>query len=185
VLDRLLSANWIEVPGYTSKSDRETARDRSTRRHAVDDAVQADLLLLLIDDRHGTLAADAALASDWDRWYLEHPALERPPLIVAMLTSDLARLDAARAVLPPTISEIVAIEPVGETPIQLARAILPTLAAQLPRAERVSILRHLHRLSTRSKAGRLIRQVGTQGKRLLGHLRRPKPEPAEQAGDSR
>src|ERR1700727_1474125 len=43
VLDRLLGANWIEVPGYTSKSDRETARDRSTRRHAVDDAVQADL----------------------------------------------------------------------------------------------------------------------------------------------
>jgi hypothetical protein len=185
VLDRLLGANWIEVPGYTSKSDRESARDRSTRRHAVEEAVQADLLLLLIDDRHGTLAADAALAADWDRWYVEHPALERPPLVVAMLTSDLSRLDAARAVLPPTISEIVAIDPAGKSPIELARAILPSLAAELPRAERTSILRHFHKLSTRSKAGRLIRQVGTQGKRLLGHLRRPKPEPAEEAGKSR
>jgi hypothetical protein len=123
-----------------------------------------------------------ALAADWDKWYVGHPTLERPPLVAAMITGDGARLDAARAVLPPTISDIVPIGPKVEAPIDLARAVLPAVAALLPRAERVSILRHLNRLSARSKATRLIRQVGTQGKWLLGHLRRPKPEPTEVAG---
>ena len=69
VLDRLLGADWVEVPGYTAKPDRESARDRSTRRNAVEAATDSDLLVLLIDDRAGTLAADATFASEWDHWY--------------------------------------------------------------------------------------------------------------------
>jgi hypothetical protein len=179
VLDKLLAADWVEVPGYTAKPDRESARDRSTRRHAVTAATDADLLLLLIDDRHGSLAADAAFAADWDRWYVEHPALERPPVVVAMVAADRSRLDAARAVLPPTIAEIVALDPAVVDIYSMAKEILPSVAAQLPRAERVSILRHLQRLGSRSKAGRLVRQVGETGKWLLTHLRRPRPGTAE------
>ena len=175
VVERLLGANWVEVPGYTAKPDRESARDRSTRRHAVAEATEADLLVLWIDDRRGTLTADATFAADWDRWYVEHPTLERPPAIAVMITADRTRLDAARAVLPPTIAEVVALDPGLGTPLDQARALLPEIAAQLPRVERMAILRHLQRLSARSKAGRLVRQFGEQGKWIWDHFRRPRP----------
>ena len=41
VLERVLGADWVEVPGYTAKPDRESARDRSTRRDAVAEATDA------------------------------------------------------------------------------------------------------------------------------------------------
>ncbi len=179
VFERLLGASWVEVPGYTAKPDRESARDRSTRRHAVAEATEADLLVLWIDDRSGTLAADAAFATDWDRWFIEHPASERPPAVAVIVTADRTRLDSARAVLPPTIAQVVALDPALTSPIDRARAILPEVAAQLPRAERAAILRHIQRLSARSKAGRLVRQIGAQGKWFLEHLRRPKAAPSD------
>lgn len=175
VFERLLGASWVEVPGYTAKPDRESARDRSTRRQAVAGATEADLLILLIDDRRGTLAADATFATDWDRWYVEHPSLERPPAVVAIVTADRTRLDAARAVLPPTLARVAALDPGLDSPVERLRALLPEVAAELPRAERVAILRHIQRLSARSKAGRLVRQIGEQGKWFWDHLRRPKP----------
>ncbi len=175
VLARLMGADWTEVPGYTAKRDQESARDRATRRDAVAGATDVDMVLLLIDDRHGTLAADAAFAADWDRWFIEHPRFERPPLIVAVATADGSRVDAARAVLPPTATEVVALDPGLTHPIDLAIAMLRASEVQLPRAERVSVIRHLSNLSNRSKAGRLVRQVGQQGKLLLQNLRRPKP----------
>ncbi len=174
-LDRLIGADWVEVHGYTAKPDRESARDRSTRRDALGEATDVDLLVLVIDDRRGTLAADAAFAADWDRWYVERPTLERPPVLAAMITADGSRLEAARSVLPPTIGQVVALDPSRDSPVDLAAALLPAIAAELPRAERASILRHLHHLSTRSSAGRLVRQVGEHGRTLLGRLRRPKP----------
>ena len=52
-LERLRTAKWVDVPGYTSSADGETARDRATRRDAIDDAVEADLLILVIKARTG------------------------------------------------------------------------------------------------------------------------------------
>ena len=184
VIERLLGAAWVAVSGYTAKPDRETARDRSTRRHAVAEATEANLLVLLIDDRGGTLAADATFAREWDRWYTEHPALDRPAAVAAMVTTDRTRLDAARAVLPPTIERVVALDPGLASALDRARALLPEIAAELPRAERVSILRHLQRLSARSKAGRLVRQFGEQGKWIWGHFRRPRPGAADRPADA-
>lgn len=184
VFGRLLGADWVAVDGYTAKPDRETARDRATRRHAVTEATDADLLLLLIDDRRGTLTADATFATEWDRWYVEHPSSERPPAIAAVIATDHARLDSARAVLPPTVARAVAIDPALASPTDLARAILPEVAAQLPRAERVAILRQLQRLSARSKAGRLARQIGESGRWFWDHLRRPKPGESPRPADS-
>lgn len=184
VIGRLLGATWVEVSGYTAKPDRESARDRSTRRHAIAEATEADLLVLLIDDHMGTLAADATFATEWDRWYTEHPTVDRPPALVAMVTSDRTRLDAARAVLPPTIAQVVPLDPGITSPLDRARALLPGIAAQLPRAERSSILHHLQRLSARSKAGRLVRQFGEQGKWIWEHFRRPKPGAAGRPSDA-
>ena len=175
LLNKLFAANWIETPGYTAKPDKESARDRSTRRHAVAEATESDMVFLIIDDSDGTLAADAAFAADWDRWFVEHPARERPPIVVAMFSTDRSRLDAARAVLPPSVMEIIGIDPVATNPIDQLASVLPTVATQLPRAERIAILRHLQRLSARSKAGRLVRQVGDRGKWLWDNLRKPKP----------
>ncbi len=176
VLERVLGADWVAAPGYTAKPDRESARDRATRHAAVSEATECDLVVLLIDDRHGTLKADSAFAADWDRWYVEHPTIERPPCLVAMITAERTRLDAARAVLPPTITQLIAIDPAASSPLDLARKLLPEEAAQLPRAERVSILRHLQRLSARSKATRLVRQIGTQGKWFWDQLRKRKAD---------
>jgi hypothetical protein len=69
--------------------------------------------------------------------------------------------------------QVVAIEP-GVSPLDLARSLVPEVAGSLPRAERVAILRHLQRLSARSKATRLARQIGESGKWIWQHLRRPK-----------
>ncbi len=174
VLNKLLLANWVEATGYTTKPDTETARDRSTRRHAVAEATEVDLLLLFIDDRHGTLTADAAFATAWDRWFIEHPSRERPPIVVAMFATDRSRLEAARAVLPPSVIDILAVDPNTTSEMDRIGSILPTVATQLPRAERVSILRHLQRISSRSKAGRLVSQVGESGKWIWENLRKPK-----------
>jgi hypothetical protein len=59
--------------------------------------------------------------------------------------------------------------------------LLPTLLALLHRAERAALIRHLHEVSTRSKAGRLVSQVGQQGRWLWNHLRtgRRAPSPGE------
>jgi hypothetical protein len=178
VLAKILAANWIKISGYTAKPDKESARDRSTRRNAVDEAVESDLVLLMIDDRDGTLPADAAFAHAWDRWFIEHPSRERPPMVVAMFTTDRSRLDAARAVLPPAVTQIIAVDPSLTAPVAQIGLILPIVAAELPRAERVALLRHLQSFSSRSKAGRLVRQFGDRGKWLWDNLRRPKSDAA-------
>ncbi len=182
LLENLIDANWVAAPAYHATIENESSRDKSARRHAVEKAVEADLVLLWVDDRKGTLAADAAFAAEWDRWYVEHPSLERPPLLVAMLAVDRPRLDAARAVMPPIVTEIVAIDPRPQTWPERLQVLLPALAIQYPRAKRASIIRHLHRLSQRSKIGRLARQVSDTGKWLFQNIRRPsapKHEPQE------
>jgi hypothetical protein len=41
----------------------------------------------------------------------------------------------------------------------------------LPKAERTALIRRLHEIGGRSKVGRLVHQLGTQGKALWGNLR--------------
>ena len=83
-VDRLRAASWVDIPGYTSSVDGETARDRATRRDAIDEAVEADLLILVIKARPVPHPADLAFAQAWDRWYVEHPGLEVPPALVVL-----------------------------------------------------------------------------------------------------
>lgn len=195
LLERLKSAHWEEISGYTSYPGGESARDRATRRDAVSRAVEADLLILVIDGRRDDLSADVSFAQAWDRWYIEHPALEAPPTLVVVTgvdrpefgaewkppydwsrgaslreTAVRTRIDKLRAVLPPTFQEVIAVGLPQESPYGVLEHVLPSLAAVLLRAERSALIHHLHRVSSRSKARRLVGQVGEHGRWLWDQL---------------
>jgi predicted GTPase len=204
LIDRLRTARLVEVPGYTAGPEGETARDRSTRRDAVEEAVEADLLILVIDARRTSNAADVAFAQAWDRWYVEHPGLEAPPALVVLTGVDRldpgvdwkppynwtkgqnpreaavrARIEALRAALPPTLNEFAAAGLAAESPFGILEMVLPSLATLLHRAERAALIRHLHRLHSRSKARRLVSQVGQHGRWLWNSLRSGRKAPAD------
>jgi hypothetical protein len=195
IIERLKGARWVEVPGYTVHPDGESARDRATRRDAVAAAVEADLLVLVVDGRRDTHAADVAFAQAWDRWYVEHPVLEAPPTLVVVSGVDRpefggdwkppydwsqgrspresavrSRIEALRVALPPTFGEILAVGLPQGPSFGVAELVLPALATLLHKSERAAVIRHLRRLSTRSKARRLIGQVGEQGRWLWSQL---------------
>lgn len=195
-LENLKSANWVEIPGYTQSTEGESSRDRSSRRDAVAAAVEADLLLLAIDARHDTTRADAAFAQAWDRWFVEHPEIELPPALIVLTGMDdpslggdwrppydwekgqgprelaaRARLNALRTSLPPSFTEILPVGLPEKSPFGVAELLLPSLIAQYHRAARAGLIRHLQRLSSRSKARRLLSQVGDQGRSLWQTLR--------------
>lgn len=192
----LKTAEWFEVPGYTADPGAESARDRSTRREAVERAVEADMLVLVVDARRDTAAADVAFAQAWDRWYVEHPAVEIPPALAVLTgmddpslggdwkppynwergqgpreTAARARLNALRTALPPSVTEIVPVGLPEGMPFGVAELILPALIAQFHRAERAALIRHLRNISSRSKARRLISQVGEHGRSIWQGIR--------------
>jgi hypothetical protein len=195
-LERLKSAKLVEVPSYTASPDGENARDRATRRDAVEEAVEADLLILVVDVRRTSNVADVAFAQAWDRWYLEHPGLEAPPALVIITGIDRAelggewkppynwakgqnpreaavraRIESLRASLPPTMTDYVAVALAAGSSFGVIEDVLPTLASLLHRAERAALIRRLHRAHSRSKAGRLVSQVGQHGRWLWNSLR--------------
>ncbi len=207
VIERIKTARLVEVPPYTATPAGETARDRATRREAVEVAVESDLLILVADAVRDTQAADVAFAQAWDRWYVERPTLEVPPALVVLTGADRAELggewkppynwpqgqslrettvrarsESLRAALPPTFLDLVAVGLGSETVFGIVEQVWPALAALLHRAERVALIRQLHHISTQSKARRLLGQVGQHGRWLWTNLRsgRKPPEPAEQ-----
>lgn len=196
LVDRLKSAKLVEIAGYTASPQGESARDRSTRRDAVEAAVEADLLVLVIDAGLESNAADVAFAEAWDRWFVEHPGIESPPAMVVAVgvgriglegdgrpsldwmkreglreSGVRGRLESLRAALPPSISEMVAVGPGEENSTGIAESVLPALGVLIHRAERAALIRQLHHISTRSKARRLAWQVGQQGRKVWNHLR--------------
>jgi hypothetical protein len=198
LLERLRQARFEEIPGFTLSAGGESARDRSTRRSAVEEAVDCDLLILIVDVRRPANAhtAEIAFAQAWDRWFVEHPNLEAPPTLVVLTgvdriepgftwtphwnwakgqspleTTVRTRVDALRAALPPTFTDFVAVGLHVGTPFGILEEVLPRLAALLHRAERTAIIRHLQRIHTRSKARRLASQVSQHGRSLWKSLR--------------
>ena len=203
-LERLKTAEWVEAPGYTGSSGSESARDRATRQEAVKAAVEADMLLLVIDARRETAQADAAFAQAWDLWFVAHPAVELPPALAVLTGIDSpdlgdewqppynwekgqgpresaarARLNALRTTLPPSIVEIVPVGLPETLPFGVVELLLPSLIALSHRAERAALIRHLHRVSQRSKAGRLISQVGEHGRTIWKQVRTGRRAPTE------
>ena len=204
--ERLRHAEWVEVPGYTESPGEESARDRSTRREAVEKAVEADVLILVTDVRHQSTSADTAFAQAWDRWFVEHPEVELPPALAVLTgleapelggewkppyhwetgqgdreTAARSRVNILRSTLPPSISVIVPVGLPAGNHFGLVEFLLPALILMLTRAERAALIRHLRNLSTRSKARRLMSQVGVHGKSLWNNFRQRKPESSEKS----
>jgi predicted GTPase len=198
VVDRLQNARLVEVPGFTASPEGENARDRATRASAVTAAVDSDLLILIVDSRRPASAtsADIAFAQAWDRWFVEHPVLEAPPTLVVLTgidrieptvawkppynwakgqapleTAVRSRVEALRAALPPTFTEFAAVGLAADTPSGIFEELLPRLAAQVHRAERTALIRHLHHIHSRSKARRLVKQVGEHGRSIWKSFR--------------
>jgi hypothetical protein len=162
----------------------------------VDAAVAADLLILAVDARRPGDKADVAFAQAWDRWFIEHPRNEVAPALVvftgvegpefgegwqppydwtnghgARETAVRARIDALRAAMPPTFSDVLAVGLNDPHPFGVVELVLPAIATRLHKAERTALIRRLHEMGGRSKMGRLVHQLGTQGKALWGNLR--------------
>lgn len=202
-------AAFVEIPPYTSSSNgTETARDRSSRKEAVEEAVEADLLLLVIDMERETLAADAQFVEAWASWFSQHPGRERPPALVVLVGADRpslgdgwfppydwnlgrgrreravrARMEAVEGAFakPPVIAEIEAVGLEGKPSFGVAERLVPALALVLHRAERVGTIRQLHNASARSKARRFLTQVGRQGRRLWTNVKATR-RPNQKAG---
>lgn len=88
--ERLGAAEFVEVPGYTVHESGEVARDRYTRRDAVEAAAESDFLLLVVDGRRTELTFDVKFAEAWSAWYDEeaHRNLDRPPALAVVTGAD-------------------------------------------------------------------------------------------------
>jgi uncharacterized protein len=196
LIDRLRDAVWVEIPDYSRWTDDASRRDRARIQAAVDGAVKADMLILAISARQSSDKADIAFAHGWDRWFIEHPRSEVPPAL-AVLTGvegtefgngwhppydwatghsprEIAvrsRIESLRPALPPEFSDVLAVGLTDQHPFGVVEQVLPAIATRLHQAERTALIRRLHEIGGRSKMGRLVQQLGNQGKTLWGNLR--------------
>lgn len=196
---RFASSRLVEIDGYHATAGKETARDRSTRRHAVAAAVSCDLLILVVDARSADIGPDAAFLRDWSQWYASNPGVERPPVLAVVSHVDQilpgvpwsppsawhdggrtpldaqvrAKVESVAGALEPRAVDVVPVALGVEPPWGLDR-LIAALGPACQRAERVAMIRHLHDASRRSKAGRLVRQIGQHGQSLWKTLRSPR-----------
>ncbi|MGC8640289.1 MAG: GTPase [Isosphaeraceae bacterium] len=194
--DRLTRVRWIEVAGYPPATDKESRKSRSLRQAAVAAAIEVDLVVLVIDGRKGLQPGDVSFAQEWDRFFIAHPEREVPPSLVVVTGVDQpdfgavwtppydwsmgkgvreeavrALFESLRATLPPTFNTYTAAGLPTETPFGVVEHVIPALAAQLHRAERSALIRQLQSISGRSKIGRVMTQIGQQGRQVWTHLK--------------
>jgi hypothetical protein len=196
LFDRVKEARWIESSGYEASSDAGSRAFRSSLKGALAAAAECDLLLLVVDGCRHDHPADVAFARAWDRWFQEHPAHEVPPALVVVTGVDLpgfgggwtphaegsvapalleslirARFDNLRALLPPTFHAFAAVGLGQDTPFGVIEHLVPALTPLLLTAERTALIRRLREVAGRSKASRLVAQLGEHGRSLWASLR--------------
>ncbi len=198
LVDRLKRVEYVDVPGYTThgSNGREARTDRRSREAAVATSVDADMLVLTIDATKGARPADVAFANAWDDYFVRHPDREAPPTLVVATGVDRAELgpswrppydwtvgdgvreaavralfESLRASLPPTFTQFAAAGLDADAPFGVVEHVLPAFAAQLQRAERSALVRRLRETAGRSKVGRVMSQLGRQGKSVWSHLK--------------
>ncbi len=177
-LDLLRKARLVEVEPYSSSpGGHESARDRSTRRHAVEQAVEADLLIVVIDPAAASQHADAAFLTAWSQWYHDHPGLAIPPALAVGASADAAWLGATRSALPSVVTEVVGLDLGADASQTSLSNLLGPLSRLAHRAERNALIRQLRDASARSRAGRLFRQVGQHGRSLWKTLQERRKTP--------
>ena len=131
-LERLRAAKFVEIPGYTASPEGENARDRATRRDAVEEAVEANLLILVVrparsharptspSPRPGTAGSSSTPASRSPRRSSSSPASSAPSWAGRHPPYDWRGARSSRGRrprpdrappcrLPPTIAEFVAV----------------------------------------------------------------------------
>jgi uncharacterized protein len=194
---RLKTARIVEIDYYTTiEPGKESARNRSSRRQAVSEAAESDLLILVVDLMAESPEADIAFLRDWTKWYTDHPGLQIPQAVAVATHLDSPTLggdwkppydwingkgpresavrlkvQTLKGILPPTIAEVLPVAAGAVPPYGVVETLLPALAASCHKAERNALIRHLRNASARSRAGRLVRQFGEQGKTLWKSLR--------------
>lgn len=196
VRDRLMEARWVDGPAFPASTTAQSRRDRSAREAAVASAVEGDLLILVIDGRRADHGAEAAFADAWEKWFRDHPHRDVPPTLVVLTgvdrpeygegwdppydwTSGLgfretrvrAELDALREILPPRFHEFLVAGLDPTSPFGVIEHVVPALVSLSIRAERIALLRRLQEISSQSKLGRLMHQIGQHGKWLVGSIR--------------
>jgi|GEM_PF-1194931 len=208
LVDRLKNVKYVEVPGYSTTGGRagESRSDRQSRESAVAMSVDGDMLVLVIDGRKGLRPADLAFAKEWDGYFIQHPDREPPPALVVVTGVDRPEFGAVwsppynwsegqsareaavrnlfeslRADLPPTFSTFAAAGLPDQSPFGLVEHVLPAFATQLHRAERASLVRRLQAASSRSKVGRVLSQIGEQGKSAWTRLKSRRGAPKTKA----
>ncbi len=194
---RLESAHWVEIPRVDRPSEL-AGHDAVPETSAAFEAAPAcDMLLIVIDGRRDDAAADLWFLEAWQRWFDARRGIEMPPILVVATHADApefgdepwsppyewahgtrarevavrARLEALAAQLPPNASRIVAVGLPEDAPFGIAELVDPMLAASVPDAERVAILRHARDLASRSGGRRLLGQIGSTGRKLWGAAR--------------
>jgi hypothetical protein len=202
--DRLSAAVWAETDGYTHHVGGETARDRSTRRSAVEESTGADLIVLVHSLEDDDVATDTKFLEELRAWYASRRTLEAPPSVAVLVpgrqiqpgvpgnhvngqdsqgrddgATARARVDALRAALRPLVEDVVVLDGRPGARAEIADQLLPAIVAIWHRAERVALIRHLYRASTHSKARRIIIQVGRQGRRLWESVKAARKEPSK------
>ncbi len=179
----LNNAEFLETPGYPSSSSWVPFRNHLTQQGALNAAVQADMLILLIDASREEFQPEIRLLQDWADWFTRESHLETPPalVILAAYGSDdpatpykpilttgevRARREALHLALPSgMVAQVVSLGLEHEPEFDVARHVLPAVTALLYRAERCALIHDLYDYCSRSKIGRIASQVGRQSKR--------------------
>ncbi|QDV33302.1 GTPase [Tautonia plasticadhaerens] len=210
--NRLTSVRFLEIPGFRAQPGPDTSRERASRKDAVAAAGEADLLILLADASRGDLSDDLNFAREWIDAHRDRPHQDMPPSLVVVTGFGAPRdasgfgpsaveaegaavgtrvrplskeeaIGALKAELPEGINRVIAVELEDQPPATVADSVLPSIARRLPEAERLALLRHLHRHSTRSKARRVVESIGRQGKHLWSSVRSRAPSRPDDSED--
>jgi predicted GTPase len=204
LLHELQEARWIELPGYPanpSHPSRPSRRERQARRTRMEAAVHGDLVLLTVDGRRGLQPGDVEFANEWDRFFLDHPRLDPPPAVVVVSHVDHDELGTPWAppydwnrgagpreatvqqlfqsfasTLPPSFAQFSAVGISDASSYGVVEHLLPILCSLTPRAVRSALLRKLHEISSRSRLGRVLEQLGRQGRLIWTDLRKRRGE---------
>lgn len=191
IVDRLKTLEWVEVPAYPATVSKDSRREKKARGAAVEAAVEADVLILVIDGATEGHEGDVAFAREWENWFSTHPTFEHTPVLVVMTGADTAdwggpwsppydwnhprrpreqavqaRAESIRGLLPAAFPAPIPVGIAAEPPFGLGELVLPALAISVHRAERPALIRRLNKLAHRSKARRLAEQIGAQGRRI-------------------
>ena len=187
LVETLRASKFVEVAGYTIHESGEVARDRYSRRDAVKEAVDADFLILAIHPSRTDLGFDVKFIEEWLAWYDDHPELEIPPVLAVIVEGvggdqPSSKVgdgpprppigpDEVRKAMPKEVVDVVTVDLGTDPPAGIGDRLLPEVAALLHRAERTALIHHLQRHAGRSKARRLVDQVGRQTKRAWSAIR--------------